>query len=477
MPDRLLYILLLVVVARAANKFDRDDENDVDCNGEDECRSNRRQGREPSGEHGRESSGEEDREPSGEYGSFPRQNPGRPNAISIPVPVLVPGIPQLLPKPNPAYPNPPRLPFAIPIYPPRSVLYPTPQYPCSPGGLNPCQTTQAPCTPGGIGPCQNTYCPQGPQGVCYYCPQGPQMPCYYCPQGLHGLCYYCPYGPQGQCYYCPQGIYAPCHPYVYPTAPPTHPPTPPTPRPTSRPPHKTEFTFTEAGVILSYEYPQETDYLYLNWVYNLHASKGLYIKVRVEEVWLDAGRIEIYSCGGTRVGSCTHIEEFTVASDRVVIKVVGARRGKYRISWSTYGGCPAGWHQFENNCYLYSGSNMNHDSAQAFCRSGGFINAGLASILSWQEQNAINRYAPTSGVYHIGLIKTPSGWMWQDGSGGIAGYSNWQNLEPDGIGYDMKSASCTQGNYGSGGKWDDINCDQRLPVLCKLRLFTCIRGY
>ncbi|XP_030279544.1 galactose-specific lectin nattectin-like [Sparus aurata] len=103
------------------------------------------------------------------------------------------------------------------------------------------------------------------------------------------------------------------------------------------------------------------------------------------------------------------------------------------------------------------------DAEQNCIRRGG----NLASIHSSREQRTIGRMLgkASTKLAWIGLFDAiqEGKWLWTDGS--RLTFTRWARKRPDNF---RGKEHCTH-MYSRGNVWNDINCDAKLPSVCRRR--------
>jgi len=126
-------------------------------------------------------------------------------------------------------------------------------------------------------------------------------------------------------------------------------------------------------------------------------------------------------------------------------------------------GCPPGWVSHKTSCYYYNSASLSWTDAQAACQD---MKANLVSILSAGTNNFILSVAKQNswiGGYQPAGASEPSGqWTWVDQS--QWSWQNWNTGEPNDA---RNNEDCAEFYPHHNGKWNDGNCDARLPSVCQ----------
>ncbi|CAB4002277.1 Hypothetical predicted protein [Paramuricea clavata] len=130
-------------------------------------------------------------------------------------------------------------------------------------------------------------------------------------------------------------------------------------------------------------------------------------------------------------------------------------------------GCPKGWKNYDNSCYLLVMRKMNWGDSRANCLAYG---GDMVSILDSSEVRFI--YQQTSAIkisrFWIGLIRTKmtsdpkDGWIWSDGNN-ITYPLQWGPGEPNN---DQNNEHCAEILPGKSW-WNDNDCAREYASICK----------
>ncbi|CAH1784500.1 unnamed protein product, partial [Owenia fusiformis] len=133
------------------------------------------------------------------------------------------------------------------------------------------------------------------------------------------------------------------------------------------------------------------------------------------------------------------------------------------------GVCPAGWYEFNGNCYAVFTESLNFLDAAAKCND---FNADLVSLLSHEEHVYVYELAESHGVYDlwigltedVGEYNTYPRFKWLDGN--PSAYLRWwYRNKPNNGG--SNGEDCTAVIKKSGRYWDDKNCNATMKFICK----------
>ncbi|XP_071940974.1 macrophage mannose receptor 1-like [Antedon mediterranea] len=129
--------------------------------------------------------------------------------------------------------------------------------------------------------------------------------------------------------------------------------------------------------------------------------------------------------------------------------------------------CPGneGWIQFENNCYFFSQASgsgrLSWQAADDYCH---VQNGRLVSIHTAPEMQFLNDNTDkTISSYWIGLreYEVKGIYSWSDST--PFDYVNWATGEPNDFNGEEQCAEL----YTSIGSWNDLNCGDKIPFICK----------
>ncbi|CDQ80980.1 ladderlectin-like [Oncorhynchus mykiss] len=131
--------------------------------------------------------------------------------------------------------------------------------------------------------------------------------------------------------------------------------------------------------------------------------------------------------------------------------------------------CPRGWTKYESHCFMFVHTAMTWPQAERYCLSH---QANLASVHNCGDNYNLQQLVLKNTGQHqtiwIGGVDAVQNkhWFWSDGS--KFDYENWEQGEPNCYG---GREHCLQMNYGGDKKWNDLNCEEKLPLVCALK--TC----
>ncbi|XP_066982679.1 macrophage mannose receptor 1-like isoform X2 [Macrobrachium rosenbergii] len=135
--------------------------------------------------------------------------------------------------------------------------------------------------------------------------------------------------------------------------------------------------------------------------------------------------------------------------------------------------CPSGWTAFNRHCYYFNNSTDTWNGAKSWCESN--LNSNLASVENADENDFLTGMAASMNLdLWLGLHDDEAGanWHWTDGSD-LGRYNNWADNQPD----DYHGLEhCGELKRGQG-KWNDLECDQKLGFVCKITLDICPSGW
>ncbi|XP_074555335.1 ladderlectin-like [Halichoeres trimaculatus] len=127
------------------------------------------------------------------------------------------------------------------------------------------------------------------------------------------------------------------------------------------------------------------------------------------------------------------------------------------------GGCPSGWSNYRDRCFLSISTAQTWALAERNCRAQG---GNLASVHSYAEESfvkgLIQRTMNGSPRTWIGASDAQQDgiWLWSDSS--HFAFTNWCAGEPNGGGREH----CIEMNFGSGMCWNDLSCSYHRPYVC-----------
>ncbi|MGH0191889.1 UNVERIFIED_CONTAM: hypothetical protein FKN15_001379 [Acipenser sinensis] len=125
------------------------------------------------------------------------------------------------------------------------------------------------------------------------------------------------------------------------------------------------------------------------------------------------------------------------------------------------------WYKVGSSCVKYFSTPMTFAHAESYCRdqvSGGHLvvidseatNERISCIT-----NKYNDHRTWVGGFH--LFKSQK-YIWTDGS--KWNYSNWAPGEPNN---QNNKEDCIEINYNGPGKWNDHDCNSKMPFICAFK--------
>ncbi|XP_024235876.1 ladderlectin-like [Oncorhynchus tshawytscha] len=131
--------------------------------------------------------------------------------------------------------------------------------------------------------------------------------------------------------------------------------------------------------------------------------------------------------------------------------------------------CPRGWTKYGSRCFMFVNTAMTWARAESYCLSH---RANLASVHNCGDNYNLQQLVLKNTGQHqtiwIGGVDAVQNkqWFWSDGS--KFDYENWEQGEPN---YYGGREHCLEMNFGGDKKWNDLNCEEKLPLVCALK--TC----
>ncbi|XP_063047420.1 galactose-specific lectin nattectin-like [Engraulis encrasicolus] len=122
--------------------------------------------------------------------------------------------------------------------------------------------------------------------------------------------------------------------------------------------------------------------------------------------------------------------------------------------------CDSGWTLLAGRCFRFFNSRRTWTLAEAYCVSQ---RGHLASIHNINEARLVGRLSGNRNWAWIGGGGAMKGhtWYWSDGT--PFDYTNWKEWEPNNHG---GNEHCINTNFGGGGIWNDLPCNQARPFVC-----------
>ena len=133
--------------------------------------------------------------------------------------------------------------------------------------------------------------------------------------------------------------------------------------------------------------------------------------------------------------------------------------------------CPTGWIPFNSNCYKLFTEHLMWKNAMKKCNEAG---GKLASVHSSEENMFIlsmKTQAWIGGTFNAYKHE----WTWSDGT--AWNHTSWKRGEPNNLG---GAEYCLEFVENVKGKWNDQDCANELPYICKISLTIdgkCLRIY